>query len=139
MLARKTWYFIAAALTVFALWLAFQPQSIVYSETERDGVLYQSKVDCGVGFAMVFAGRFDPGVPGAGTQADCLRYGRTRVAEVFGLLLVAGVTAYVGRRYGKEPPRPIRTELPDLPKGAPGVEGRKARPPEGRGAGPDPG
>ena len=49
---------------------------------------------------------------------------------LFGLLLVAGVTAYVGRRYGKEPPRPIRTELPDLPKGAPGVEGRKARPPE---------
>jgi hypothetical protein len=131
MLARKTWYSLAAVMTVFALWLAFQPQSIVYSETERDGVLYVSKIDCGVGFAMVFAGRFDPDVPGAATQADCLRYGRTRVAEVLGLGLAAAITTYVGRRYGKEPPRPIRTELPDLPKGTSGIEGRKRRPPEG--------
>ena len=130
MLARKTWYSLAAVMAAFALWLAFQPQSIVYSETERDGVVYESKVDCGVGFAMVFAGEFDPDVPGAGTQADCLRYGRTRVAEVLGLGLVAGVTFYVGRRYGKEPPRPIRTELPDLPRGEAGVEGRKPRAPD---------
>ena len=131
MLARKTWYILAAALAVFALWLALQPQSIVYSETERDGVLYVSQVDCGYGFAMVFAGQFDPDLPGAATQGDCLRYGRTRVAEVLGLALVAGITAYVGRRYGKEPPRPIRTELPDLPKGEAGFEGRKPRTPEG--------
>lgn len=130
MLARKTWYSLAAVMVAFALWLAFQPQSIVYSERERDGVVYQSKVDCGVGFAMVFAGQFDPSVPGAGTQADCLRYGRTRVAEVLGLGLFAGVMGYVGRRYGKEPPRPIRMELPDLPRGEAGVEGRKRQPPE---------
>ena len=130
MLARKTWYVLAAAMALFALWLAFQPLSIVYSETERDGVLYVSKIDCGQGFAMVFAGRFDPDLPGAATQGDCLRYGRTRVAEVLGLGLVAAVTAYVGRRYGKEPPRPIRTELPDLPKGAAGFDGRRPRPPE---------
>lgn len=130
MLARKTWYLIAAFLAAFALWLAFQPQSIVYSETERDGVLYVSRIDCGYGFSMVFDGRFDPEVPGAATQADCLRYGRTRVAEVIGLMSMAAVTAYVGRRYGKEPPRPIRTELPDLPKGMAGFDGRKSRPPE---------
>lgn len=130
MLARKTWYVLAAALSAFALWLAFQPQTIVYSETERDGVLYESAVECGNGFGMVFAGRFDPSVPGAATQAECLKYGRTRVAEVVGFGLVAVSLAWVGRRYGKEPPSPIRTELPDLPRGAPGVDGRKARPPQ---------
>ncbi|MEX1005765.1 MAG: hypothetical protein WD990_02445 [Acidimicrobiia bacterium] len=130
MLARKTWYLLAVAMAVFALWLAFQPQSIVYSETERDGVLYVSRIDCGTGFAMVFAGEFDPDIPGAATQADCLRYGRTRVVEVLGLGLITAITAYVGRRYGTEPPRPIRSELPDLPRGAGGVEGRKPRTPE---------
>lgn len=128
MLARKTWYVMAAAAAVFAVWLALQPQSIVYSETERDGVVYRSEVTCGVGVAMVFAGQFDPSVPGASTQADCLRYGRTRVAEVFGLAALAGVLAYTGKKYGKEPPRPIRTELPDLPKGEKGVSGRPIRP-----------
>lgn len=127
MLARKTWYLIAAALVAFGIWLAFQQQSIVYSETERDGVLYVSSVDCGTGFAMVFAGRFDADVPGPSTQADCLRFGRTRVAEVFGLFALAGATSYVGVKYGKEPPRPIRTELPDLPKSAANVEGRRGR------------
>lgn len=125
MLARKTWYTIAAVLAVFTVWLAFQQQSIVYSETERDGVVYRSEVTCGVGVAVVFAGQYDPSVPGASTQADCLRYARTRVAEVFGLLALAGVLAFVGKKYGKEPPRPIRTELPDLPKGTRGVEGRR--------------
>lgn len=127
MLARKTWYVFAAALVALAIWLAFQQQSIVYSESERDGVLYVSSVDCGLGFAMVFAGQFDPDVPGPSTQADCLRYGRTRVAEVLGLVVLAGVTVYVGANYGKEPPRPIRTELPDLPNRAAGVEGRRSR------------
>jgi hypothetical protein len=131
MLSRKTWHLLAACLVVFAVWLAFQPQSIIYSERELDGVLYQSKVDCGVGIQMVFLGRFDPGVPGASTQQDCLRYGRTRVLEVFGLVALAGTFAWVGVRYGKEPPRPIRSELPDLPRGEPGVEGRRRRtPPE---------
>lgn len=129
MLARKTWYVMAAALAAFALWLAVQPQSILYSETERDGVVYRSEVTCGVGIAMVFAGEYDPSVPGASTQADCLRYGRTRVAEVFGLVALAGVLGYVGKKYGKEPPRPIRTELPDLPKGSRGVEGRRSNRP----------
>lgn len=128
MLARKTWYTLAAAVAVLAVWLAFQPQSILYSETEREGVVYRSEVTCGVGVAMVFAGQFDPSVPGASTQADCLRYGRTRVAEVFGLAVLAGVLAYIGRKYGKEPPRPIRTELPDLPKGNREIEGRPTRP-----------
>ena len=127
MLARKTWYLIVAALVVFAMWLAFQPQSILYSETERDGVVYRSEIRCGVGVAMVFAGRYDPSVPGPSTQADCLRSGRTRVGELAGLLTLAGVAGYIGRRYGKEPPRPIRSELPDLPKGAPGFEGRPSR------------
>lgn len=128
MLARKTWYVMAAVLAAFALWLAVQPQSILYSETERDGVVYRSEVTCGVGIAMVFAGEYDASVPGASTQADCLRYGRTRVAEVFGLVALAGVLGYVGKKYGKEPPRPIRTELPDLPKGDKGVSGRPIRP-----------
>lgn len=127
MLARKTWYVLAAALLAFGIWLAFQQQTIVYSESERDGVLYISSIDCGVGFAMVFAGQFDSDVPGPSTQADCLRYGRTRVAEVLGLLVLAGVTVFIGAKYGKEPPRPIRTELPDLPKGAVNVEGRRGR------------
>ena len=127
MLARKTWYVLAAALVVFASWLVFQPQSIVYSETERDGVLYVSKVDCGVGVAMVFAERFDQGVPGPSTQADCLRYGRARVAELAGLVSLAGALWYIGTKYGKEPPRPIRTELPDLPSGEAIVEGRRKR------------
>ncbi|MEX2654957.1 MAG: hypothetical protein WD532_08015 [Acidimicrobiia bacterium] len=127
MLARKTWYVFAAALVALGIWLAFQQQSIVYSETERDGVLYVSRVDCGLGFAMVFAGQFDPEVPGPSTQADCLRYGRTRVAEVLGLFALAGTTVYIGASYGKEPPRPIRSELPDLPKGAASVEGRRGR------------
>jgi hypothetical protein len=130
MLARKTWYVLAAAMLALAVWLAFQPQSIIYSEREVDGVLHRSQIDCGYGFAMVFAGRFDPSVPGAATQAECVKYGRTRVAEVVGIALFAGVLAYVGRRYGKEPPRPIRTELPDLPRGAPGVEGRTRKTPQ---------
>ncbi len=127
MLARKTWHLLAAALVVFAVWLAFQPQAIVYSERELDGVLVQSRVDCGVGLQMVFLGRFDPSVPGPSTQQECLRYGRTRVAEVFGLIIIAGTMVWVGFRYGKEPPRPIRTELPDLPRGERSVEGRRRR------------
>ncbi|MDX1449427.1 MAG: hypothetical protein R3246_10255 [Acidimicrobiia bacterium] len=130
MLARRTWYFLAVVIAAFAVWLAFQHQEIVFSEREVDGVLYQSKVECGYGFAMVFAGEFDEDVPGPSTQDECLKYGRTRVAEVLGLFAVAGVLIYVGSRYGKEPPRPIRTELPDLPRGEPGVEGRKSRTPE---------
>ena len=129
MLARQTWYAMAALIALFAVWLAFQYQEIVFSERELDGVLYQSKVECGYGFGMVFGGQFDADVPGASTQSECLKYGRTRVAEVVGLLAVAGALVFVGRRYGKEPPRPIRTELPDLPKGEGAVEGRKARTP----------
>jgi hypothetical protein len=128
MLSRKTWYTLAIATAVFAVWLAFQPQSIVYSEREIDGVLYQSKVDCGVGVAMVFAGRFDDSVPGAATRADCLKSGRTRVAELLGLAAMTGSLVYVGTRYGKEPPRPIRSELPDLPSGRPSVDGRPRKP-----------
>jgi hypothetical protein len=53
-------------MLALAVWLAFQPQSIIYSETrESTACCTVSKIDCGVGFAMVFAGRFDPGVPGA--------------------------------------------------------------------------
>ena len=128
MLSRKTWYTLAVATAVFAVWLAFQPQSIVYSERELDGVLYQSKVDCGVGVTMVFAGRFDESVPGAATRADCLKYGRTRVAELLGLAAMTGTLIYVGTRFGREPPRPIRSELPDLPSGKPGVDGRPRKP-----------
>ena len=113
-----------------AVWLAFQHQTIIYSEREVDGVLHRSQVDCGYGFAMVFAGQFDPSVPGPATEAECIKYGRTRVAEVAGIGLVAVALAYIGRRYGKEPPRPIRTELPDLPKGQPGVEGRTRNTPQ---------
>lgn len=119
----------AIAVALLGGWLAFQHQEIVFSEREVDGVLYQSKVECGYGFAMVFAGEFDSDVPGASTQAECLKFGRTRVAEVIGMFAAAGILVFVGRRYGKEPPRPIRTELPDLPKGERGVEGRKARTP----------
>lgn len=133
MLARRTWYSMALLVALLAAWLAFQHQEIVFSEREVDGVLYQSKVECGYGFAMVFAGRFDADVPGASTQAECLKFGRTRVAEVGGFLAAASVLMYVGRRYGKEPPRPIRSELPDLPKGERGVEGRKARTPDADG------
>lgn len=125
MLARKTWYVLAAASLALGVWLAFQPQAILFSETERDGVVYRSEIQCGYGVAMVFAGEFDPDVPGPSTQAACLRYGRTRVAEILGLAAFAGALVYVGTRYGKEPPRPIRTELPDLPRGAPNVEGRR--------------
>lgn len=127
MLSRKTWYVMAVAAAVFAVWLAFQPQSIVFSEREVDGVMYESKIDCGVGVAIVFAGRYDPSLPGAATQAECLRFARTRVAEVGGLVVLAAGLVFVGRRYGKEPPRPIRTELPDLPKGERSVEGRRSR------------
>jgi hypothetical protein len=127
MLARKTWYVLAAAALVFAIWLAWQPQSIVYSEIERDGVLYKSEIKCGVGVEMVFAGRFDPDVRGPSTQADCLRYGRARVAELGGLVSITGLLWFVGTKYGKEPPRPIRTELPDLPGGEAIVEGRRSR------------
>jgi hypothetical protein len=130
MLSRKTWYVLAAVTLLFSVWLAFQPQSIVYSERELDGVLMQSKIDCGVGMAMVFANRFDASLPGASTQAECLRFGRTRVAEVFGLAVFAGILGYIGRRYGKEPPRPIRTELPELPKGEVGFEGKRRRTPQ---------
>ncbi|HVR33751.1 MAG TPA: hypothetical protein VMS74_13715 [Acidimicrobiia bacterium] len=125
MLARKTWYLLAAVSLALGVWLAFQPQAILFSETERDGVVYRSEIECGYGVAMVFAGEFDPDVPGPSTQAACLRYGRTRVAEILGLAAFAGALSYVGTRYGKEPPRPLRTELPDLPRGAPSVEGRR--------------
>lgn len=131
MLAHRTWYAMASVIALLAVWLAFQHQEIVFSERELDGVLYQSKVECGYGFPMVFAGEFDADVPGASTQAVCLKYGRTRVAEVVGLLAAAAGLVILGHRYGKEPPRPIRTELPDLPKGQRGVEGRKARTPGG--------
>lgn len=131
MLAHRTWYAMAAVIALLAVWLAFQHQEIVFSERELDGVLYQSKVECGYGFPMVFAREFDADVPGASTQAECLKYGRTRVAEVVGLLAAAAGLVILGHRYGKEPPRPIRTELPDLPKGERGVEGRKARTPGG--------
>lgn len=124
MLAPKTWFALAALAAIFAGWLAFQPQSVVYSEREIAGVVYQSKVDCGVGVAIVFAGRFDPSVPGPSTQADCLKIARTRVAELFGLAVTVGLLVFVGIRYGKEPPRPISAELPDLPHRRPAVEGR---------------
>lgn len=127
MFARRTWYFLAATVALFAVWLAFQHQEIVFSEREVDGVLYQSKVECGYGFAMVFAGQYDADVPGPATQSECLKFGRTRVIEVVGMWAMAGTFVFIGRRYGKEPPRPIRTELPDLPKGERAVEGRKAR------------
>lgn len=131
MLAHRTWYAMAAVIALVAVWLVFQHQEIVFSERELDGVMYQSKVECGYGFEMVFAGQFDADVPGASTQAECLKLGRTRVAEVVGLLAFAGFLVFLGRRYGKEPPRPIRTELSDLPKGERWVEGRKARIPDG--------
>jgi len=125
MLSRRTWLAIAIALALFAIWLSFQHQSIVYSERKVDGVLFQSKVECGTGVGMVFFGQFDPSLPGTATRSDCLRYGHTRIAELAGLLLMAATLAWVGVRYGKEPPRPIRLELPDLPKGGAGVEGRR--------------
>jgi hypothetical protein len=73
---------------------------------------------------MVFLGNYDEDVRGPATQNDCLKTGRTRVAEVVGLFGVAIALVYVGHRFGKEPPRPIRSELPDLPKGERGFHGR---------------
>lgn len=128
MLARRTWLAIAFGLVLFAIWLSFQHQSIIYSEREVDGVLYQSKVECGTGVGMVFFGQFDPSLPGAATRADCLKYAHTRILELSGLILIAGTLAWIGIKYGKEPPRPIRSELPDLPRGAPGFEGRRPTP-----------
>ena len=127
MLSRRTWLILATASVAFAVWLSFQPQAIVYSEREVDGVVYQSRVECGVGVGMVFLGEFDADVRGPSTQADCLRVGRTRVAELAGLVALGALFLFVGVKYGKEPPRPIRTELPDLPRGEAGVEGRRSR------------
>jgi hypothetical protein len=129
MFARKTWFVLAAATAVFAVWLGFQPQAIIFGERELDGVMMQSRVECGVGVAMVFAGRFDADVPGAATRAECLRYGRTRVGELAGLAIMTFAFIYAGIRYGKEPPRPLSSELPPLPKGKPNVEGRRTRSP----------
>ena len=126
MFSRRTWFALAAVTAAFGVWLSFQVQEIVYSEREVDGVAYESKVVCGTGPGMVFAGEFVD-VRGAATQNDCLKVGRTRVLELLGLAAISGLMVFVGFRYGKEPPRPIRTELPDLPKGKAGVEGRKSR------------
>jgi hypothetical protein len=132
MLSRKTWFFLAALLAGLALWHAFQDVEVVYSRrTLSDGTLFVSAVHCGNGPAMVFAGRYSDDIRGPATQADCLRSGRTQVAEVFGLLVVVGVLIYIGVRFGREPPRPIRQELPDLPKGERGVQGRPGSPSSG--------
>lgn len=124
MLSRRTWFLLASATVVFGVWLSFQTLDIVYSTREVDGVLFESKVVCGTGPGMVFAGQFDD-VRGAATQNDCLKVGRTRVLELVGLAMIAGSMVYVGVRWGKEPPAPIRSELPDLPKGEAGVHGRR--------------
>lgn len=128
MLSRRTWFALTAITVAFGVWLSFQVQDIVYSEREVDGVVYESKVVCGTGPGMVFAGEFVD-VRGAATQSDCLKVGRARVLELIGLAFLSGLMAFVGVRYGKEPPRPIRTELPDLPKGEAGFDGRKSRTP----------
>lgn len=126
MLSRKTWFFLAVLVVGLGMWHAFQEVEVVYSRrTLSDGTLFVSSIHCGNGPAMVFAGHYSDDIRGPATQADCLRSGRTQVAEVFGLVFVAAILIYVGFRFGKEPPRPIREELPDLPGGEKEVHGRR--------------
>lgn len=126
MFSRKVWWFLAVLLMGLAVWHASRPVDVVYSRrTLSDGTVMVSGIHCGNGMAMVFAGEYSDDILGPLTQADCLRAGRTQVAEVFGLVLAAAVLVYVGRRFGRPPPRPIRSELPDLPRGERSVTGRR--------------
>ncbi len=128
MLSRKLWLSLAAVLLGLAVWHAFQPVDVIYSRrTLADGTVRVSGIQCGNGMAMVFAGEYSDDILGPATQEDCLRAGRTHVAEVFGLVMVMAVLVYVGMRFGRPPPRPIRSELPDLPSGERSVFGRRQR------------
>lgn len=127
MLSRKTWFAIAGLIAVFALWHSTATVEVVYSERTVDGVIVTSGVTCGNGFANVFFGEYDDSVLGPATQGDCLKTSRTRVLEVGGLLGIAAVVVFVGVRYGKQPPSPIDTELPRLPRPERSVEGRRKR------------
>lgn len=131
MFSRKIWLLAAAVSVTFGLWYATRPVEVVYAERHLDdGTVYVSSVFCGNAPAMVFTGTYDEDVRGPATQADCLRSGRTKVAEVIGLFLIGGGMVYGGFRFGKEPPRPLRSELPELPGGEREVRG-KSRSPEG--------
>ena len=76
---------------------------------------------------MVFLSRFDDEVPGPATAAECLKSGRTKVAEVVGLWLLAAGVVCIGVRYGREPPVPIDEVLPPLPADLPRVVEGKSR------------
>lgn len=131
MLSKKTWYLIALALLAFGVWHAFQTTEFVYGERNIDGVVVQSKVVCGNAFGNVLLSRFDDSVLGPATAGDCVRLGRTHILEVVALIGGGIFLAWFGRRYGKEPPRPIDQELPRLPVTPRTVEGRKRTPAEG--------
>lgn len=125
MVSRRIWYLAAVGCILLAGWHAMQPVEVIYSERElNDGTVFVSSVKCGNAPGMVFLGEYDPDVRGPATQNDCLRTGRTKVAEQIGLVVLAGVLVVGGRRFGKEPPRPIRAELPELPQGERGFHGR---------------
>ncbi len=117
MLSRRTWFLIAAAVVLFSLWNAAQPIEIYrFVRYLEDGSKIETGITCGYAFPMVFAGEFDEEVPGRATEEVCLRAGRTKVAEVLGAWLAAGVAVVVGIRHGREPPAPIDEELPPLPR-----------------------
>ncbi len=125
MLSRRTWMLIAVVIVGFSLWDAAQQIEIFKHVRYTEDAVIETGITCGYGFQMVFLSRFDDDVPGPATAAECLKSGRTKVAEVLGLWLLAVGAVYVGVRYGREPPVPIGEALPPLPKELPrAVEGR---------------
>lgn len=125
MFSPRTWFALAAAIVLLSLWDASQPIEIFKHVRYTEGGVIETGITCGYGFQMVFLGTFDDEVPGPATAAECLRSGRTKVAEVLGLWLLAGLVVFIGRRYGREPPTPIDQALPPLPSDLPKVvEGR---------------